>query len=577
MPNPLHLLHFRTARSGHRRRKRVPVPAAVPTDVIFLVMRRLRMSFIVVITTFSVCTVGMMFMPGTNAEGEPYRMTLFDAFYQMSITLTTVGYSEVPYAFSYPQRMWLTMSIYLLVVSWAYAIGVFFSLVQDTAFQDALAAQRFRRRVRRLVEPFFLIAGFGKAGRVVSTGLDDQHHRFVIVDKAEERIQAAAAEQFGADVPVLEGDCTAPALLGLAGLGHTDCAGVLALTDNDETNLAIVMSVSLLRPDLPVLACCSDRNIQASMDVFSPTAVINPNDRVGDYLALAIDRPITHQLLVWLMDNDQDRLPPIRRDLATGPWVVWAERVFGDEVASDLTGVGLVVELVDPSDEPDLEHAAGFIAGTANDTLNIAMAERARIANPDAFVVVRQRTLANKSLLTALQVDSVFVAADLVAREVLARVLTPVFWRFVEHAFERDEEWATALRDHLVERCGRHTPERDVIVLAKEETPAIAAWLEQGRTLRLGDLMRRPDDREEVLPLAALVLMRAGEPIFVPDLDMLLELGDEVLLVGEPEGLSHVAEICHYPSTVEYLATGHDVPSTWVWRQLSARRRARTA
>jgi hypothetical protein len=38
---------------------------------------------------------------------------------------------------------------------------------------------------------------------------------------------------------------------------------------------------------------------------------------------------------------------------------------------------------------------------------------------------------------------------------------------------------------------------------------------------------------------------------------------------------SQVREICHYPATVEYLATGRDVPLTWVWTRLTARRRAR--
>src|SRR5699024_12881722 len=51
--------------------------------------------------------------------------------YQMTVTVTTVGYSEIPHAFSYPQRMWLSMSIYLVVISWAYAIGVFFSRSEE--------------------------------------------------------------------------------------------------------------------------------------------------------------------------------------------------------------------------------------------------------------------------------------------------------------------------------------------------------------------------------------------------------------------------------------------------------------
>lgn len=579
MPNPLQLFAFWTRRPIKSRPRPIRVPTTVPTtEVIFLFMRRMRAPFIVVIATFSICTTGLMLMPGVDAQGNPYRLTVFDAFYQMTITLTTVGYSEVPHAFSYPQRMWLSMSIYLVVISWAFAIGVFFSVINDTAFQDALAAQRFRRQVRRMVEPFVIIAGYGQAGRAVGAELDEHGHRFVVIDKQESRIAAVVTEQFSSDVPALEGDCAVPPLLGAAGLAHRDCEGVLALTDDDDANLAVVMTVALLRPEVPVFARCSDPNIQARIERFSPAGVINPGDRFGDYLALSIHHPIIHQLLSWLMDNDEEQLPPLRQGLGAGRWVVCADAEFGAEVVSDLSASGLDVALAAPDDDDlGVADAVGFIAGTGNDTTNIAVAEQARLANADVYLVVRQQTNAKKALLDALQIDSVYIATELIAREVLARILTPVFWSFVEYAFGRDEAWAAQVRDHLRERCGRHTPKRDVIVLSPEHAPAIADWLQRGETLTLADLIRRPDDREVPLPLAALVLLRDGTPMFMPAPETSLAPGDQVLLVGKPEGLSQVREICHYPTTVEYLATGRDVPLTWVWSKLTARSRRAAA
>jgi Trk K+ transport system NAD-binding subunit len=366
-------------------------------------------------------------------------------------------------------------------------------------------------------------------------------------------------------------------MLGVAGLAHRDCEGVLALTNDDDANLAVVMTVSLLRPEVPVFARCTDHRIQARMEHFSPAAVINPDDRFGDYLALSIHRPVNHQLLRWLMDNDQAELPPVRGGLAAGRWVVCAEADFGHDLVSTLAAIGVTVELADPAGrEVDVSDAVGFVAGTRNDTANIAMAERARLANPDVYLVVRQQTSVNTALLDAVQIDSVYIATELVAREVLARILTPVFWSFVEHAFGRDERWATEVREHVRDRCGRRTPERAAIALSAAQAPAIADWLRRGHTLTIGDLMRRPDDRDAGLPLAALVLVRDGEPRFMPASNTPLALDDLVLLVGKPDGLSQAQEICHYPATVEYLATGHDVALTWVWGRLTSRRRRRT-
>ena len=59
----------------------------------------------------------------------------------------------------------MTISIYLTVIGWAYAIGSLLTLLQDRAFRQALALQRFTRKVARLREPFLLIAGYGQTGR----------------------------------------------------------------------------------------------------------------------------------------------------------------------------------------------------------------------------------------------------------------------------------------------------------------------------------------------------------------------------------------------------------------------------
>jgi hypothetical protein len=126
-------------------------------------------------------------------------------------------------------------------------------------------------------------------------------------------------------------------------------------------------------------------------------------------------------------------------------------------------------------------------------------------------------------------------------------------------------------------RCGRRAPQRQAITLSAEQAPAVANWLRRGNTLTLRDLMRQPDDREATLPVAALVLIRDGEPQFVPTEDTELAVDDQVLLLGKSGGLSAVREVCHYPATVEYLATGRDVPLTWVWSRLTARRRARNS
>ena len=577
MANPLLLLltrPFARRTRAQGRRRAVPVPTEGPsTDAIFLVLRRMRAPLICLVLIFAVSVFGLSLIMGRDAAGEPVRMTVFDAFYFMSYTATTIGFGELPHTFTTAQRMWVTASIYASVIGWAYAIGSLFALLQDQGFREAVLIQQLRRKVRRLDEPFLVVAGYGQAGRLVCRALDDARRRFVVVDHDRGNIESIVAHQLSVEAPALEGDAGNPAVLGLVGLGHRHCEGVLALTDDDDDNLAIVMTVTLLRPDLPVIARCHDRVVAERMRAFEPAAVINPSDRYGSYLTLALQRPVTHQLLTWLMSLTGTPLPPARPGLASGTWVVCADGQFGAEVAHDLRAAGLEVTMADPRDGiPDVATAAGLVAGTDRDATNLALAEQARLTNPDLFLSVRQQSHTNAALVQALDIDSVHVSTELVARETLARVVTPVYWGFVEHVLDQDDAWSSALLERLVQRCGERTPRREMVRLDAADAPAVVRWL-RGHELALGDLLRHPDDRTRPLPAVPLVLIRDGATTFTPSADELLHVGDQVLLVQRGSAGAALSRTLFYDAAVEYVATGREVPSTWLWRRLSRRPR----
>src|SRR3712207_5488751 len=196
----------------------------------------MRAPLIVLIAIFSISVLGLTVIPGQDAEGRPWDMGFFDAIYVMSYTATTIGFGEIPYPFTYNQRMWLTISIYLTVIGWAYAIGSLLSLLQDRAFRSALALQHFSRKVSRLREPFLLMAGHGRTGELLGRSFDSLGRRFVVLDNSDDRIEALEQGAYHADVPGLTADVRGPGHLAVAGLGHGCCEAVVALTDDDEAN-----------------------------------------------------------------------------------------------------------------------------------------------------------------------------------------------------------------------------------------------------------------------------------------------------------------------------------------------------
>jgi voltage-gated potassium channel len=565
------------ARSQLRRMPHASATQA--SETIFLVLRRMRTPLIVLIVIFAVSVLGLKLIPGQDPQGHPTRLGFFDAFYVMSYTASTIGFGEIPFPFTYAQRMWVTITIYLTVIGWAYAIGSLLALLQDRAFRQAVALQQFRRKVSRLREPFLLIAGYGRTGELLGHAFDALGRRIVVIDHSGDRIDDLELDSYRADVPGLVGDARDPGHLGIAGLGHPSCEAVLALTDDDEANLAVTMTAALLRPDLPVVARTTSPAVARQMRAFGTPSVVNPFDVFGDHLRLALHAPASYQLLVWLQSGPGAELPARGQPPSAGRWVVCGGGRFVGELVRDLAADGLDVVVVKPAavsatpdrDDParvDLRQAAGFVAGTDSDTTNLSLVAAARQANPDLFVAARQNRPASTPLFAMMAIDALLVPPEVVAHEVYAQLSTPLLRRFLREMPAQGDDWAAGVVDRLTALCGHHLQAMWKVRLTAREAPAPQAWLASGRA-RLGDLMRDPADRDEPLTAVPLLVLRGDECSLAPDGDFLLAADDEILLAGRPAARRSLETTLQLEPATEYVVSGRHVPSSWIWRRLT--------
>jgi voltage-gated potassium channel len=568
---------------------RVHIESSVQaSSTIFLVMRRMRAPLITLIVIFSISVVGLTLIPGIGPDGQPARLSLFESFYFMSYTATTIGFGELPWPFTPAQRLWVTFSIYLSVVGWAYAIGSLLTLLQDRSFRQALALRRFTRKVVRLRVPFLLVAGYGRAGELLAKAFDALGQQLVVIDESSDRVDALDLGSYHADIPGLVADAGNPHHLNAAGLDHPFCTGVLALTSDDETNLAITMTAALLRPDLPVVSRTVSAQIAERMRAFGTPAVVNPFDRFGEHLQLALHAPASYQLLTWLEAGPGAELPKRGHPPTQGRWVMCGYGRFGREVTADLRAAGLEVSVIEPAErgepEPgvivgdaselevlaraDLARAVGLVAGTDNDTTNLSMLASARRLNPELFLAARQNRPTSAALFEAMQVDALLVPTEVVAHEVYAQVSTPMLWRFIQEMPARGDQWAADLIQRLRQNCGHELPALWKVKLDREQAPALAGWLAEGK-VALDDLLRSPEDRERRLRVVPLLLLRDGEAVLTPDGEMVLARDDELLFAGQGSERRELESTLVVDSTGAYVLFDQHIPSSWVWRKLS--------
>jgi len=555
---------------------------------IFVIMRRMRAPLIILIVIFAVSVLGLVLIPGEDPAGLPYHMSFFDAFYFMSYTASTIGFGELPFPFTDNQRMWVTISIYLTVIGWAYAIGSLLTLIQDRAFRNALALQRFSRKVRRLREPFLLFAGYGQTGELLGKSFDLLGQQFVVIDQSADRIDSLDLVAYHADIPGLVGDVRNPHHLAVAGLDHPYCSGVVALTSDDEVNLAVTMAAALLRPELPVIARTVSPSIEDRMHAFGTPSVVNPFDRFGDHLRLALRSPASYQLLTWLESGPGAARPKRGRPPTEGRWVLCGYGRFGKEMAADLRAEGLELTIIEPvaraGQDPDivvgdgsdpevmakvdLESAVGFVAGTDNDTTNLSLIAAARRINPNLFVAARQNHQASAPLFEAMHIDSLLVPTEVVAHEVYAQLSTPLLWRFLQEMPAKGDEWAAELLKRITESCGRRLSDLWKVRMTATEAPALRPWLADGSAV-IGDLLRSPDDRSSHLAIVPLLVQRGTESVLTPDDEFVLRPDDEVLLAGRSSERRLLDTTLFDDSASQYVLYDRHVPASWVWRKIA--------
>lgn len=574
-------------------RRRVPVASTAEAETtIFLVLRWMRAPLIVLIVIFAISVLGLTLIPGVDSDGHVVYLSFFDAFYFMSYTATTIGFGEIPYAFTDGQRLWVTVTIYLTVIGWAYAISAMLALLQNNAFRAAVALQRFTRKVKALREPFLLVVGHGRTGQLTCELLDEVGKRVVVLDVVGARVDALDLATYRSDVPGLVADVRDPTKLALAGLANPFCSTVLALTDDDEANLAATMAAALLRPDVHVIARCSSAPIAARMKAFGDPSVVNPFDRYGDQLRIAMRAPASYQLIMWFQAGPGAPLPELSRLPAEGRWIVCSDGRFGREFTADLRAEGLDVIVIEETPTPGKEHGAdiigpgydpevlhhagideavGFVAGTSSDTANLSMLATARKLNPSLFTIGRRNRPEDEELFAAIHPDALLVLSDVVAHEVFAQVSTPLLWRFLNEVPHRSDTWARSLIARLATTCGPRLAEVWKVRLDRVEAPAITGWLASG-SCTVGELLRDPDGRDDRLAITVLMVLRGDVALMAPSDETVLEPDDHLLLTGNATARRGLDTTLITPSVCTYVRTGHYVPVGWLWQRLIGNR-----
>ena len=558
-------------------------------SLLFLFFWRMRMPLIVLITAYAIATVGFTLMPGMDDQGNPWRMSLFEAFYVVSYTGSTIGFGEVPYEFTAAQRMWTMVSIYLTVFAWLFSIGSIISLMQDPIFTRALSRARQAQGIRAMNRPFYLVCGFGDTGRTLVHALGARGHPVVVIERNREKTETLAVENLGATVTSFAMDAKKPDNLVEAGLRNRWCAGVIAVTGSDKTNLKIAISAKLLNHSLVVYARAHTKSATDNMRSFETDYAVNPVEEYVRRLELAASRPDMFRLYHWISSGPGSRLVA-PSPVPSGSWIVCGFSHVGRAVGELLERHEMAVTFIDPNPdgpgrppgtvsgrgteaetlrEAGVDRAVGIVAATSDDADNLSILLTAKNLNPELFMTTLENGYSSHALFRAADPDFIGQPSQVVAGFMLCRSSSSLVEPFLSALLEQDNDFARDLLAKLLRHQAEGPPEFTGGRISAKRAPAIARALEDGITVPVSVLLRNARRRDARLPLEVVLIRRDDEDILCPDDDVALAIGDRVLLAGRNGAARRILGTLENDRILEYLLFGRERRNGRIWRRKS--------
>jgi voltage-gated potassium channel len=233
------------------------------------------------------------------------RWSFLDCVYMTVISVTTVGFCELPGMDSMPSARAFTIAVVL--VGFASA-GFAISTVTALIVEGDLARLRRKKKMKRTIDDLsghVIVCGVGSTGRHVVEELVSTGTKFVVVDHDEEKLRELAKSHPGVPMPHIHGDATADAVLREAGIERA--SGLVAALREDKDNLFVVITARAANAGARIVARSGDLRVFELMRKAGANAVVSPNFIGGMRLASELLRPNVVEFLdEMIRDRDMN-------------------------------------------------------------------------------------------------------------------------------------------------------------------------------------------------------------------------------------------------------------------------------
>ena len=548
---------------------------------LFIILQRMRKPFLVLIITYTIAIVGLLIIEGVDNNGNPYQMTIFDAFYFVTYTATTIGFGESPYDFTYSQKLWVSASIYITVLGWFYAMVTVIALLQDKLFLREIKRTKFKRQVKNIKEKFIIILGYNQITSEIVNRAIEQGIRAVIIEKDEAKANEVLLESFTPTVPVLVADAHSALAIEHAGIKSKYCKGLVSIFEDDSLNLRIALTSKLLNPYVTLAIKSTTKNHSDNLKDLDVEVLVNPFSIISSEISMALTAPNLLKLEKWIykIDDLNVSLPTFPK----GKYIICGYGRMGEHIYKRLKYYDIETQFIEIDkskglsfvsdnlmqitygnaddksllEEIGIKDAVAIIAATNDDTTNLSVLATAKKLNPNIMTIARENEMDDFSIFKSAKINHIFMPSRILINKTTNALISPLSDKFIRLMSKEDDIWASKLVKDLTSKIDEK-PLLYELRIDKKNAPMIYDSLDKKMTIDLRIFTKSLYNKDKENNIIPLLLQRDDEHILLPSLDEQLQKNDFILFACDENAKSDIEYIAQNIYEFHYVLTGKE-------------------
>ncbi len=234
------------------------------------------------------------------------RWTYGECVYMTLITITTVGFGEMPHMTEVPGvRLAVGIILVVGVGAMTYAQANLTALLVEGTIGQAFRRSRMHKQIAAL-RGHIVVAGAGATGRHVIEELVATSATFVVIDSNHVKLERMSSELVGGRMLYVHGDATDDHVLQAAGVAWA--SGVVAALTHDKDNLFVTLSARGINATARIVAKVVDDPAAPKMMRAGATAVVSPTQIGGRRIASELLRPTVNEFFDQMLRDKTKNL-----------------------------------------------------------------------------------------------------------------------------------------------------------------------------------------------------------------------------------------------------------------------------